>query len=109
MAFVEGGGEKCDGAFPVAWLAGGMDDMFLGQRLRWSEDSTALCCLPPQKTFDRRHTSYLQNLRFQNRWLSLGIWANALHELVASLHVLNKNAKALQYLNQNHLPQKSYI
>lgn len=51
--------------------------------------------------------SYLQNL-LQNWWLSVptGTLANSLHELVASPQVLNKNLKALYYLNQNHVPQK---
>lgn len=49
------------------------------------------------------------NLRFQNWWLSIGTWASSLHESAASLQVLNKNLKALQYLNQNYLSQKTDI
>ena len=70
------------------------------------EDSAVL---PRKKTLRWRHRSYLQNLRFQHWWLCVDTWANSPHELVASLQVLNKPLKALSSLNQNHLPQESYI
>lgn len=107
VTLVEPAGEKREGPSLVGWPAGGMGDVFWGQRLRWGEDCTPLCCPPPPETF----VLSPQNLRFQNQRLRLGIRANAHRELVANLLLtfLKENASALRYLSQNHLPQESCI